>query len=105
MAIQRITHQTLKIIDFLLKATETTWGLEISKATGVKSATVYMLLARLEEDGWVTSKWDDSPKRGANRRIYKLTSAGKKQCEKLIKDHQTETKRSRLGGVRLGEIN
>jgi PadR family transcriptional regulator, regulatory protein PadR len=47
------------------------------KAAGVKSGTLYPLLARLEEDGLVSSGWTVPQTAGQRpRRYYRLTAEG-----------------------------
>src|SRR5437868_12104067 len=56
------------------------YGFDVIDATGLPSGTVYPALARLERDGYVTSRWEDrerahKDKRPA-RRYYRVTAAG-----------------------------
>jgi DNA-binding PadR family transcriptional regulator len=55
------------------------YGLEMAAASGLKSGTIYPLLARLERAGWLTSRWEDVDPVEAGRprrRLYELTNAG-----------------------------
>lgn len=55
------------------------WGLRICHLTGLKSGTVYPILARLEERGWATARWEaaDPVEQGRpRRRFWSLTTAG-----------------------------
>jgi len=67
-----------------------TYGLAIAQATSMRTGTVYPLLARLEEAGWVTSTWEDrlNPAEqrdsGARRRYYDLTPEGRAAVEPLL---------------------
>jgi PadR family transcriptional regulator PadR len=52
------------------------YGFEIAKATGLKSGTLYPIMARLEEAGWVTSGWElptDVSSGRPRRRYYRLS--------------------------------
>lgn len=69
----RVTAATLDVLDALLAAAQPTWGLRIIGATGRPAGSVYPILARLEERGWVTSLWEDEERRGPRRRLYVLT--------------------------------
>jgi PadR family transcriptional regulator PadR len=56
------------------------FGSEIMDGTDLRSGTVYPILAKLEELGWVVSNWEDqafaaAQKRPA-RRYYRLTGLG-----------------------------
>lgn len=42
-----------------------------------KQGTLYPLLYRLEREGWIRAKWETPPK-GKKRKVYSLTTEGKK---------------------------
>jgi PadR family transcriptional regulator PadR len=44
----------------------------------VQHGSLYPALHRLEEKGWVTSKWETAPDRNREFKYYRLTAAGKK---------------------------
>ena len=52
-------------------------------ALDLKEGTLYPALYRLEDAGQLKAAWDDEPKqgRGPRRRIYRLTSKGKRQLQ------------------------
>lgn len=57
------------------------YGLELSGSTGLKSGTLYPVLARLEVAGWVTSTWEETDPREAGRprrRYYELSPLGRR---------------------------
>jgi DNA-binding PadR family transcriptional regulator len=74
----RLTTPLLTLLDmFLADPRADYWGFEIMKATGLKSGTIYPLLARLERMEWVQSGWaDEQDKSGPRRRYYRLTTEG-----------------------------
>ena len=52
-------------------------GYDISRRAGVKAGTLYPLLIRLEEQGYLEAEWQASSERGRPpRHAYRLTSAG-----------------------------
>ena len=52
-------------------------GYELSKATGLKSGTLYPILMRLADQGLLTSKWEESDGLGVPpRHVYRLTPDG-----------------------------
>jgi DNA-binding PadR family transcriptional regulator len=53
-------------------------GLELSRAAGLMTGTIYPVLSRLEELGWVQSRWDTTQ----GRRLYRLTPDGAEQAAK-----------------------
>jgi DNA-binding MarR family transcriptional regulator len=55
------------------------YGLEIAKRAGIKSGTLYPVLARLESLGWIEGEWEniDPAVIGRRpRRYYTLTALG-----------------------------
>ena len=53
-------------------------GYDLSKATGLKSGTLYPLLIRLSDQGFLESKWVTSDQPGKPpRHAYRLTLSGK----------------------------
>jgi transcriptional regulator len=45
----------------------------------VQHGSLYPALHRLEEKGWVTSKWETPPDRNREFKYYRLTGAGRKR--------------------------
>jgi len=85
----RVTKPTLKVVTFLngLKGAST-WGLQICAETGLGSGSVYSVLDRFEGYGWVESYWEeDDNRRGARRRLYKVTTIGTGSLKQLVADH------------------
>jgi PadR family transcriptional regulator PadR len=56
------------------------YGLQLCQAANLPSGTIYPILARLEQSGWVTSDWEDpdiSITEGRpRRRFYRLSEDG-----------------------------
>ncbi|MFD0788256.1 PadR family transcriptional regulator, partial [Micromonospora azadirachtae] len=72
----RIGGATIDVLRVLVDSDRPRWGLEIIKLTGRPSGSVYPLLERLERNGWVTSHWEETERRGPRRRMYELTADG-----------------------------
>jgi DNA-binding PadR family transcriptional regulator len=54
------------------------YGLELAAATGLKSGSLYPILARLDERGLAESRWLDPEQPGRPpRHAYRLTGAGR----------------------------
>jgi PadR family transcriptional regulator PadR len=87
----RVTQPTLKIARFLAELkTSSTWGLQICGETRLGSGSVYSVLDRFESYGWVESFWEeDNNRRGARRRLYKVTSVGKKSLQQLVAEKES----------------
>jgi PadR family transcriptional regulator PadR len=63
------------------------YGLEIAKAAGLPSGSLYPMLANLERIGWVTSDWeqvDEHEVGRPRRRYYQLTPDGAVRAEELL---------------------
>jgi DNA-binding PadR family transcriptional regulator len=82
----RVTKPTVLVARYLLAVGKSsTYGLEIGTNTGLGSASVYAVLDRFEEYGWVDSDWEtDSKRRGARRRLYRVTSEGTSELGVLV---------------------
>lgn len=64
------------------------YGFSISKTTGLKSGTLYPILARLETHGLVISKWEQVDPTTAGRpprRFYSLSATGIKCVEEELR--------------------
>lgn len=75
---RRSSSQTLSIFEALL-ARPRAWrhGYDLSLETELKSGTLYPVLMRLHDRGFLESKWEDSKLPGRPpRRMYRLTAAG-----------------------------
>jgi PadR family transcriptional regulator PadR len=84
-----MTLQTGLILDELVKnPAEPRYGLDLMNAVGLKSGTVYQILARLEKTGWLTSEWEDPAVHEAEgrprRRMYRLTPEGAEQARRVV---------------------
>jgi len=98
-----MTRQTLLVIGALLeRPSDTHYGLEIVEETGLKSGTLYPILARLEVAGWLASEWEDvEPARAGRprRRLYHLTGQGEAAAREALEAHLAQLARvaGRLG--------
>ena len=75
---RKCSRQTLALLAALIEQPRT-WqhGYEISKATGLKSGTLYPILIRLAVPGFLDSRWKDSEQLGRPpRHVYRLTANG-----------------------------
>jgi PadR family transcriptional regulator PadR len=84
----RMTLQTQLIVQALLKdPARELYGLELSQETGLLPGTAYPILMRLENEGWVTARWEDidpSAEKRPARRYYRLTASGATQASAAI---------------------
>jgi DNA-binding PadR family transcriptional regulator len=77
----RITGPLLDVLEVFLQAfadDQELHGWAILKATKRAGPTVYGVLDRLEDAGWVTGRWEDQPTdtNTPRRRLYRLTPSG-----------------------------
>jgi PadR family transcriptional regulator PadR len=82
-----LTKPTIGVLEVLLNAKPDSppWGFSICRDADLGSGTVYPILDRLMERGWVRS-WDETephPGRPA-RRFYELTGTGRQQATSAL---------------------
>lgn len=80
MSTPRLTKSTVGVLEVLLASTDDApaWGLSICRDADLGPGTVYPILDRLEELGWVTGWEETAPHPGRPpRRYYRLTGAGR----------------------------
>jgi len=84
----RVTHHTKLVLSVLLDApAEEVYGFELSRASGLPSGTIYPILRRLEDEGWLASRWEDISQEQEGRRrrrYYRLTGDGALSAREAI---------------------
>jgi DNA-binding PadR family transcriptional regulator len=103
----RLTWQMQAILATLLQdPTKPHYGLEMAKAAGLPSGTIYPMLARFERNGWVESELEDIDVSVAGRRprrYYRLTGEGERLAEAeiahTVKRLQPAARRARRSGA------
>jgi PadR family transcriptional regulator PadR len=89
----RLSGPTLRLLKLMIeKPLEGRSGADISKTLKIGSGTLYPLLQRLENAGWLKSEWeqlDPSQAGRPRRRYYKLTGDGQKQAVQALAELQT----------------
>ena len=97
----RVTKPTLAVAKFLLSLQgSSTYGLEIGKGTGLGSASVYSVLDRFEEYGWLESEWEsNNSRKGARRRMYSVTQRGTRELQLLVSAAQQKSSNVNLPGA------
>jgi len=79
------TKQTVRLIEaFLERPTEEIHGFDLIGTTKIKSGTLYPLLIRLENLGWLESHWEESDRPGPRRRLYRLSAEGEPAARRLL---------------------
>ncbi|MGH7460692.1 MAG: PadR family transcriptional regulator, partial [Longimicrobiales bacterium] len=88
---QRLTRTTSRAL-FAFLETPRSWryGYDLIKAADLSSGTLYPLLARLTDDGWLESRWEESELPGRPpRQLYRLTATGRMQARRALERAQT----------------
>ena len=86
----RMSAPTLKVLGALLSnPREELSGAEIARITKLASGTLYPILLRLEDAGWLASQWENGDPRELGRprrRFYRVTGLGAKRAKAAIRD-------------------
>lgn len=98
----RMTLQTQLVLRAMLaEPASEHYGLQLCEETGLPSGTVYPIVARLEQLGWVTSSWEDPLKHitegRPRRRYYRLTEEGAEQARDALARAYRPKKQPRVG--------
>jgi PadR family transcriptional regulator, regulatory protein PadR len=85
----RVTGPLLDVLEVFLQALtdgQELHGWAILKATKRAGPTVYGVLDRLEDAGWVTGRWEDQPPNvnTPRRRLYRLSPTGAVAARDLL---------------------
>src|SRR5215468_12620632 len=108
----RMTLQVQLVLDALLAdPRRERYGLQLCEVTGLPSGTIYPILARLEQLGWVESTWEEPSRHVAEgrprRRYYRLTGAGAGQARQALARVRRPGGRPRYGlitGTGIAEV-
>jgi DNA-binding PadR family transcriptional regulator len=85
----RVTGPFLDVLEILLGALKDDCelhGWAIAKTARLPGPTVYGIIDRLEDAGWITGRWEtDNPQPGKpRRRLYTLTPTGESAAHELL---------------------
>jgi DNA-binding PadR family transcriptional regulator len=102
----RLSAPTLRVLaQFAASSTELS-GSQIMRATSLKSGTLYPLLQRLENAGWLESRQESGNPRKLRRPLYhyyRLTAEGEKAAEKIFEEMSGIAEAVRAAGRRREE--
>jgi PadR family transcriptional regulator len=84
-----MTPQTVAVLSVMVdEPDQAHYGLEIARATGLKTGTLHPILARLQESEWTTSAWEDpedhEDQGRPRRRYYRLTKDGEVAARRAV---------------------
>lgn len=79
-----------RALEAFLEAPKTwRYGYDLMREAGLSSGTLYPLLARLTDDGWLESRWEESEFAGRPpRQLYRLTPPGRAQARAALERAQ-----------------
>jgi DNA-binding PadR family transcriptional regulator len=85
----RMSPQTLLLLEALL-ADSRAWryGYDLSRETALKSGTLYPVLVRLCERGWLETSWDTTQPGRPPRHLYRLTDSGLKASRSELRERR-----------------
>src|ERR1700687_570502 len=84
----RLSSQTRAVLSaFLERASQWRYGYDLSRETDLKAGTVYPILMRLSDAGWLEARWEEpsSPLRPPHH-MYRLTQDGRAGARPAAKD-------------------
>lgn len=95
MTRRALSRTALEVLSaFYESPADAKYGLQLIKATGIKAGTLYPLLQRFEDDGWIEANWEDADPRSTGRprrRYYTMTGLGQQ-----VAQHELRTAIGRL---------
>lgn len=78
-------------------------GYDLARETGLKSGTLYPILMRLEQQGWLEAVWEDEPAPGRPRRhLYRLNGTGVEEATVIVR---SAAQTSAASGLKLAIAN
>lgn len=95
----RITSATLDVMEAFLASPAELHGFAVAKAAARPTGSVYPILARMEQAGWLESHWEDGhPEEGRpRRRFYTLTRDGAAASRAVVLERRGELPTVRIG--------
>jgi DNA-binding PadR family transcriptional regulator len=93
--VERITRSLVDVLAVLVQAhgcDEERHGWELMRETHLAGPTVYRVLDRLEETGWITGRWEETnpdPSK-PRRRFYRLSEKGLAEARTILLDRSND---------------
>lgn len=87
---KRLTRSTARALAAFLEAPRSwRYGYDLMKVADLSSGTLYPLLARLTDEGWLESRWEESEFPGRPpRQLYRLTAGGRLEARRALERSQ-----------------
>lgn len=84
----RLTLQSMKVLQvFLGNLSDSLSGSDIRKVSNLSTGTLYPILLRFEEAGWLESRWEKvnpSEVGRPRKRLYRITTSGQKRASQAF---------------------
>lgn len=82
----RRSPQTLAVLSALSRSSQRwQYGYDLLRETGLKSGTLYPILGRLQQGGWLEQRWQKASEPGRPpRHLYRLSRQGKIAAREMI---------------------
>lgn len=83
----RLSPQTRRLLElFLADPREWRYGYDLSRATDLKSGTLYPILMRLAKRHWLETRWETAPQPTGKppRHLYRLTPSGLRWAKEFV---------------------
>lgn len=97
---RKLSPQTLAVLKYMLDNPKNkVFGLELIEQLTQPAGTIYPILTRLEEIGWIEGEWESyeqKDKGRRRRRYYGLTKDGKTDGKKYLKNGIKELSKLKL---------
>lgn len=94
--VKRLTKPTARVLGVLLEAPDgRSYGFELIEKAELGAGTLYPMLTRLENLGWLESAWEEIDPVAAGRparRFYKLTAVGRLEAVGVLEGRQRATR-------------
>jgi PadR family transcriptional regulator PadR len=89
----RLTTQTLRVLGALMSCPQAELsGAQIGRTTKLPTGTLYPILLRLDQAGWVKSRWEEGDPHilgRPRRRFYRITALGERNAAEAAHEIQT----------------
>lgn len=100
----RMTIPVAKVLSALLAdPAADRYGLDLMKASGLPSGTLYPILQRLQDAGWLESRWEEIDPVAEGRparRYYRLTGLGVAEARTGLAQLHADTLPGRTGAAK-----
>ena len=88
----RLSHQALRVIGtFVEEPRKSFSGSDLADKLAIGSGTLYPILGRFEDAGWLDSTWeevDPSEAKRPRKRLYRITAVGQNSARSALREVQ-----------------